>query len=607
MRKPTPLQSQTTLDGSTVSTLDVCQINSNPPYAYPPYPPSSILKVRLSTQVEVAHLEVGEEKVVWVAVTATAEAILREEDVPMVPLNIVVVLDNSAYTSTESLKAANRAILDMAGELRHPKDRLAIICTSPAHPWKDTRSGYTLRPLSPVDLTGIQKDLRLAAHARPDIAPQNLNIDQTLADAFYLLANGDDMEATGGEYCHVVIVTANPGSCSSKLGSSAPVLVHILQPASVPWYHADPLVTGHFIADNTSGPGMKDRMRDMLLHARAKANPGTVYDIHISLESISEKCKILEIIGQQHFANMVVGQLVNILCKVKVTQDSASTATSAASKVDALMTEIESMLGMSNIDLLRVILAYRQSLFPSNTTLTVTNTCSAPVVSRTSLWKPKDDVTTTLVTGLQNITELHKKLALCIANSGTPMQALKTLQSLAPPPIQNGIFLSFLSAIKAELSHQIKTITRYNIPISNSFQPPDDEYTHLESPTVAHRTITPLPPDQRPLSPVAESPDSAKTTIHKRHHSPTEDNNTDAARKIWKDMKRDSQSTKDLMIMRSVTMGALGMRDGRLQEIQRQAVRNKRSIGADTLRSMSLGTGTGTASDEFQSRYAPWA
>jgi len=551
----------------------------------------------------------------WVAVTATAEAILREEDVPMVPLSIVVILDNSAYTSTDSLKAASRAILDMAGELRHPKDRLAIICTSPAHPWKESRSGYTLRPLSPLDLAGIQKDLRLAAHARPDIAPQNLTMDQTLADAFYLLANGDDMEATGGEYCHVVIVTSNPGSCTNKLGSSAPVPVHILQPAYIPWHHGDSIVAGHFIADNAIGPSTKDRLRDMLLHARAKTKPGTVYDLHVSVGSISDKCQILEIIGQQHFAGIAVGQSINILCKVKVTQESTSTATSPASKVDALMTEIESMLGMSNIGLLQVTLTYRQSLFPSNTTLTITNTCSIPVVSRTSIWKPKDHATTTLATGLQNNTELHKKLTLCIANSNTPMQTLKTLQSLAPPPVQNGTFLSFLAAVKSELSHQIKTITKYNISNSYPPQPPDDGNSHLESPTTTRRTTTPLPqslsPDQRPLSPVAESPDSAKTTIHKRHYSPTEDNNTDAARKIWKDMKRDSQSTKDLMMMRSVTMGALGMRDGRLQEIQRQAVRNKRSIGADTLRSMSLGTGTGTgsgtASDEFQSRYAPWA
>lgn len=609
VRKPNA--SQATLDGSTVSTLDLCHTSNDISPVYPTYPPTSILKLRLSTQAEAPHLDVDEERSLWVAVTAFAEASLRVEDVHMVPLNIVVILDNSAYASSDSLKAASRAILDMAAELRHPKDCLAIICTSPAHPWKENRSGYTLRPLSPIDITGIQKDLRLAVHARPEILPQNLDMDQTLADAFYLLANGEDMEATGGEYCHVVLITSNPATYSNNV--RAPVPVHIVQPAATPWRHLEPGIVGHFIAENGSTSTMKNGLKAMLLHSRARTKPGIVYDAQIELKSVNNRCKIMEIVGQRHFANLATGQSKSILCKVRITQEPGSSVTSSASKADALLQELETMLGVFDIELLQASITYRQSLFPRNTSLTATSICSIPLVNHTSIWQSRDNKASALTTGLQNNSELYKELILCVANSSTPAQALQRLQTLAPPTIHSGALLSFLSAVKSELSHQIKTITKHSIPSTQPVHTSTDDH-HPEptptSPTMpSKRPATPLPPDPRPLSPVAESPDSGKTIIHKHHHhSTTEDNTSDAARKIWKDMKRDSRSTKDLLMMRSVTMGALGVKDGRLQEIQRQAVRNKRSIGADTLRSMSLGTGagSGTASDEFQNQYAPW-
>jgi len=104
-----------------------------------------------------------------------------------------------------------------------------------------------------------------------------------------------------------------------------------------------------------------------------------------------------------------------------------------------------------------------------------------------------------------------------------------------------------------------------------------------------------------PLSPTTTKDDSAKIApLHlpaqssseklPDHSTPTTSNKElDPARKIWSDMRKNSKGTRPAFSIKTLTDGFSaddGYMDLERQRIKEQAVRNKRSLGADTLRSM---------------------
>jgi hypothetical protein len=557
-----------------------------------------ISKVRLTVQPEISYLDAAERLGIWIAVTAEVEATLRGENVPLMPLNLVVILDNSAYATSDALKSACRYIIEISSQMRHPYDRLAIVCTTPAQAWAESRSGYTLRQLSAVDLTAIQKDLRLAIHARADSPPQRLNMQQTLADAFYILANGEDMERTGGRYCHVAILSTNAEACCNDF-ESAPVPIHVIQPVTTAWRQRAYAATGHLIVDSGYGTTAKEKIASMLDNARARTMPGRITNLRLRVEAVDPGCTIEEVIGEDRLDEMTIGQGVNMMIRVRLDTGDNQTVT----KADALFTELESMLGVSRVNLVKITMTYNHSVFRDDTLLKNTVLCSIPRQTSSTIWSGRDHG---IGSGAgQSQPELHTycKLLLIVAASFQPREALRKLQSLPPPSTADGKLLAFLSTIKTELSHHVNIMNMYNF--SNDLPEFHQKLVRVVedidmTPSFRGRRVV---SDQNQLPTITESPDSGKTIIHKKQHqSPPEDDADDAARKIWKDMRRDSKSTKDLLTMRSVTVSALSSRDERLAEIQRQALKSKRSIGTDTLRSFSLGTGSG----EHQSRYAPW-
>lgn len=119
-------------------------------------------------------------------------------------------------------------------------------------------------------------------------------------------------------------------------------------------------------------------------------------------------------------------------------------------------------------------------------------------------------------------------------------------------------------------------------------------------------TITPTRGREKPqpqdLQPLENTEDeSVKATPLDLSASPSSNNsweystpNTsigdiDPARKIWSDMRKDSKGTRPAFSIKTLTDGFSaddGYMDLERQRIKEQAVRNKRSLGADTLRSI---------------------
>ena len=563
--------------------------------AFPSEPP--LLKLQLTVRPELQRLDATEEYGMWVAITVSADRTVKLEDVPATPLNIVVILDNSAYASPDSLKNACQSVVDLATKLTHPKDRLAIICTSPAEAWKSSRSGYVLRDLVAVDVIAIQKALRVAVHARLNIPPQGLDMDRTLAGAFHILANGEDMDRTGGLFCHVVLMTANAEACASSAQCSAPVCIHVIQTSVVAWRQIASPCTGRLITSNGFSASVKDRIAHLLYDARSRLLTGSITHVVIEVEAVDSCCSIEEVVGKQQFAVLSPGEVCNVLVKVNVKRCMSS----PTSITETLFAELENLLGVVTTELLKVTITYEHSIFPIDTTLRTTAVCELPRYDTSSVW-----VNATLTTPLRSEryhaqSEVFQKLLLCTSASRHPKNAIASLQSLQIPAAVGGNLLVLLESIKTELSYQLHVMNMYKMTISSEedVQYCNDGWTAKQTADAFPETT--LVPAQQALVSIPESPDSGKTIIHKEHTSQPEEDENDAARRIWKNMRRDSKSAGDLLASKTNTMGVVD--DGRLAAIQKQALRSKRSIGTDTLRSLSFGTGSGA----YPSRYAPWA
>jgi len=532
----------------------------------------------------------------WVAVTVSADRTVKPGDVPAIPLNIVVVLDNSAYASPDSLKNACQSAVDLATKLTHPKDRLAIICTSPAEAWKSSRSGYVLRDLVAVDVMAIQKALRAAVNARLNIPPQKLDMDRTLADAFHILAKGEDMDRIGGLFCHVVLMTANAEACGGSAQRSAPVCIHVIQTSVVAWRQMTSPCTGRIITSEVSS-ALKNKIADLLYDARNRLLTGSLTNAILKVETVNRYCSIEEVVGKQQFAVLSPGEVHNVLVKVNVKR----CTNPPASLTEILFAELENLLGVVATELIQVSITYQHSIFSSNTTLRTSAVCELPRHDTSSIWVNATMTTPPRSEQYHAQSEVFHKLLLCISASRHPKDAIATLQSLQLPAAVKGNLLVLLESIKTELSYQLHVMNMYKI--TTTFE---EDVEHFNGDRTEKHTADALleaatVPAQQVLVSIPESPDSGKTIIHKENNSQQEEDENDAARRIWKNMRRDSKSAGDLLASKTNTMGVVD--DGRLAEIQKQALRSKRSIGTDTLRSLSFGTGSGA----YPSRYAPWA
>lgn len=85
-------------------------------------------------------------------------------------------------------------------------------------------------------------------------------------------------------------------------------------------------------------------------------------------------------------------------------------------------------------------------------------------------------------------------------------------------------------------------------------------------------------------------PASSSPTKTSRYSTPdTSSRESDPARKIWSDMRKSSKGTRPAFSIKTLTDGFSaddGYMDLERERIKEQAVRNKRSLGADTLRSI---------------------
>jgi hypothetical protein len=361
---------------------------------------------------------------------------------------------------------------------------------------------------------------------------------------------------------------------------------------------------------------ISERLRQAVLHARNGGTPGKITDIRIKMMP-GPGCHLEGVLGQASKAVLRVNQTFSIIARIRVdmalTQGSIprpSEKSKAKTGLEDAFSDLEKCLGESQASLFTAQAMFHHSVFPASNFIFTEQTCKITKTDSTAPWSLPDTTSSSLRTKKAKV-ELHKRLAFFIATNSTPKEVLRELDKIFRPNNSLAACPEFVKSVRKELHHQLLVIGYHATATSSSRSPLVNSENHFRC---LGRFSFETPDKQQTfalgleLSRIRSASDSPATVIHQRiseriteHTEP--DESVDEAAQIWRHMRKDSKSRRRGPNESNESLELIQSTDERLRELRKHAIQNKRSIGADTLRSLSLAL---TIPTSVETRTAPW-
>ncbi|KAJ8121928.1 hypothetical protein O1611_g9974 [Lasiodiplodia mahajangana] len=367
------------------------------------------------------------------------------------------------------------------------------------------------------------------------------------------------MPASAGcsDDCHLLVprISVTPEVWSfdgviSTIWAAIEISVQLSRPYTDGLPHSHP---GNFILSNPLRVGSVSRF-------------GYLYNLQVDVLGVPQTA-IVEVIQGEKNRSLSLGSTMLILAKVHIghTQQRRSGGV-IAQQSNKLIADLESELGVSSVRYLQVRLRYHHSGFPASNGVTP---IAGTVDCKTCL--------ETTVTGVIEQQALHLPLGLPPTNASE-----SSIYS---------IVASYWGPFRANQIFCRNTFGQPNAMIAYNAGPIDNDATSIEdnSPCQSEAVISPFTPVPR-----------RQVGIQR----PSLDQGEDPARKIWTEMRRRTSrdrpdvenvlvaSRLDIFGKVSANMGSLSSLrmksdvNRRREMIRDVALRNKRSIGADSLKSL---------------------
>ena len=328
-------------------------------------------------------------------------------------------------------------------------------------------------------------------------------------------------------------------------------------------------------------------------------------------------CSVREVIGQKSMRDVAVGQECRLFVKVHIPRLRIKTQ-SPDMDPESLFAELESIVGTLKTEILHVEARYRHTLLPSDNVVTVRHTCKIKRPEAGSRWS---------LAGSDNdfgsSSDVHVLLAQYIAMRHSAAEALDMLQKYIDPVANQGPAIRRLRDSLSGKAHlqlwkasedlnPSVVVTDSELDITTTVTPGPDEFatapttptaddnstwpmarrtsssgnallTFIENPGLLSST-PPIIPKRKTMTRSAESALLLSSFKHTTPRPPSPSIKHDSARQVWQHIRRSSLSAKQLD---SITNGGLHLvdhNDEAVKELHRQALANKRSVGAETLR-----------------------
>jgi hypothetical protein len=314
-------------------------------------------------------------------------------------------------------------------------------------------------------------------------------------------------------------------------------------------------------------------LHDVVAHSKAQANTGSIRNISISITPGADVSSIEQIAGKLEYSSLLPGQMISIPIKVRLRSLAfrllcIPSPQSPHRSVTEAITDLELTLGEHLSELFRVQVQYSHSMFPENTTLVAQESCWLRRTLECRKARGDDSRRESVFECV-----VQRQLALSLAGLGPPTDALNALETEfdgKPVPIYCS---KFVEAVKHRLRHRI-------------LQAPARPSPNLAAETDSHEAeLQELEDEKQRHEP--DTDDSPATVVRRRIAHTTNTELHDTARRIWQHIRKTSKPERDICDEIEPDLGRAQESDARMEEIRRMALRNRRKMSTETLKSLA--------------------
>lgn len=335
---------------------------------------------------------------------------------------------------------------------------------------------------------------------------------------------------------------------------------------------------------------------DIIMHAKSQAHAGSISNISIKIHG-SNDAAIEEVIGELTHATISAGQMISLAVRVRIESlarrhsvSSESSSPSRLSMLDAI-SELELTLGHHLSELFEIEVSYGHSFFPRNTRLTIRESC----------WLPRGLHASSLNSSLSarnanatHNTRVQKQLALCIAGSRPPAQALRELNEQFPPSgwLSEGVS-NFLDALRRRLKHRAALFADVSFMDYLTALEYTEVFPQRPRRETSYGSVLDAMIDATKLNDEEEN-DGTPTTIVRREIrdvQPSVATDEGEARRIWQQIRKTSKRGEFAEPLAQETSQEVEEEHTRhephIMEIRETALKHGRKISTATLRSLA--------------------
>ena len=514
-------------------------------------------------------------------------------------------------TSPAALMATCEATVYLSTILDTDQDRLAVICTH-----TPTTKAGTLEVVVPLGETNARKtreamDLIFGSSKKSDSA----TVEHALTTAKEILLHSKPhvlMEkpeiATMG---HVLLFSSDISNLSADDLNNEMLQIHWACPGPLPWNCQNKVTSngwqllptqegnGAPTASNQDrdGNGLHTEIFALISHVRGGLDPGRLTDLILEVEA-APYCSIEGEMSKKAYPFLHPGECITALVKVKIgTVPAGPPALSKfprgsrtpSGSVD-LLKEINSVLEES-VPIMTARLRYKHSMLPNDTHCLVE---SAALLKRFNqdFQKELHSFKSDLLGFNQSQLKVQRSLIYYLATHHVPHQALSTLRDEFGAHGCLSVCPKYWKRVTDELKYQARILERFDLPGSESrtlADPQMEPVEHFGQGLVDVNSYKPQ--DWFPTSKGEDRPDARKPSDKSKsvnRAASKEKENVDEARRIWGDLRKKSKGHRGLEGI-GKRIARTESSEEKLRQIQETAVKNKRSVGADTLKSIANG------------------
>ena len=501
------------------------------------------------------------------------------------------------YTSPTSLMAACETVRFLASILDNDTDRLAIVCTSSSE--NRAHNPELIAPLSKVKMQKLKSVLdTITSSALPSGGSNQANAVHIAQESLFNATIDPANMPLHETYGHIFLIAVHVDESIRNLVTDENLTLHLICPGTLPraiehgpnsngWRLRSLTGKGPRILNGKKKVDSLDNLfgglQVLVQRARSGQMLEALRDVRLNVEA-GPDCSIEDIYGQKYFALLQPGETHSVVVKIRGRKPKAAEAwlsgTVPSLDVGELFGELERMLlGFAATPILTANLSYCHPLLSSKTMCQMTETCevrrfiTAPGENRLSR-RPNWLLET------ENRVTVHQRLAYHYVTQLSLQGAVSALAKVIDDGDGRFACPGYVALLMKEKKFQARVGQR--LSIAESPQKPARSPNRQEN----------RGPDCMPIGNLDVGP-SDELRLTENPSSPwagrngrivEDDSKSDAARRIWENIRLKSRPYGSFVDERNVSSQD---KEERSRALREAALRNKRSIGTDTLRSLS--------------------